>query len=201
MRSLSEAARTSRDGAVATGGERADRAAIRRICAGDADGVAELYARHARAAMAVARRMIADGAAEDVVQEAFVMLWRHAHRYDPGRGTVRSWLLGIVRYRALDVLRGDVSRRRALIPVLVEDARSADPPDLCLERRDIARDVRSAIASLPETQAHPIALAFYGGLTQAEIAAQLSVPLGTVKSRMRLGLGKLAAGMADRRAH
>lgn len=181
--------------------DRADRAAIQRVRKGDPHGLRELYERHGRAAFALARRMTgADATAEEVVQDGFLAVWRHAGRYDAQRGTVRSWLLGIMRYRALDVLRGDHSRVLAAAPSMAfDDAVHVPAPDLELERRDREREVRRAIAALPRAQAHPIALAFYGGLTQAEIADELRVPLGTIKSRIRMGLGKLAVGMADER--
>jgi RNA polymerase sigma-70 factor (ECF subfamily) len=195
-RHLAEAPRTAGETE-----ERADRAALQRVCDGDPHGLTDLYDRHAPAAFALAQRMTgAEATAEEVVQDGFVAVWRHAAKYDAQRGSVRTWLLGIVRYRALDVLRGDRSRRRVLTPGLCfDDVVHVPAPDLALERRDMEREVRRAIAALPRTQAHPIALAFYGGLTQAEIADELRVPLGTIKSRIRMGLGKLAVGMADER--
>jgi RNA polymerase sigma-70 factor (ECF subfamily) len=187
---------------AAEGRERADRAALERVRRGDPHGLTELYDRHARAALVLARRMTgADATAEEVVQDGFLAVWRHAAKYDAARGSVRSWLLGIVRYRALDALRGDRTRLGAVAPgPSFDDALHVPAPDLALERRDTEREVRRAIAALPRAQAHPIALAFYGGLTQAEIADHLRVPLGTIKSRIRMGLGKLAVGMADERA-
>jgi RNA polymerase sigma-70 factor (ECF subfamily) len=181
--------------------ERADRAALQRVRRGDAHGLTELYDRHARAAFALAQRMTgAEATAEEVVQDGFLAVWRHAAKYDPQRGSVRTWLLGIVRYRALDVLRGDRSHRRIVAPGLsFDDVLHVPAPDPVLERRDTEREVRRAVAALPRAQAHPIALAYYGGLTQAEIADELRVPLGTIKSRIRMGLGKLAVGMADQR--
>jgi RNA polymerase sigma-70 factor, ECF subfamily len=178
---------------------RADRAALARVRRGDTNGLSELYDRHARAAFALAHRLTgAEATAEEIAQDAFLAVWRHAAKYDPGRGTVRSWLLGIVRNRALDVLRGDQSRRRAFAPGLpFDDVVHVLASDLPHERRDTEREVRRAIAALPRAQAHPIALAYYGGLTQAEIADELRVPLGTIKSRIRMGLVKLAAGMDD----
>jgi RNA polymerase sigma-70 factor (ECF subfamily) len=180
--------------------EAADRAAVRRVRDGDAQAVAELYDRHAQAASTLARQLLrTDAAADDVVQEAFVSLWRHAGRYDPERGSVRTWLLGIVRYRALDVHRRDASQQRTLARELADAAVRAERPEVLLQRQDRARDMRRAVAALPQPQAEAIALAFYGGMTQVEIADALSVPLGTIKSRVRLGLRKLAAGMAHQR--
>jgi RNA polymerase sigma-70 factor, ECF subfamily len=182
-------------------GDEADRAAVERVGDGEAQAVAELYDRHSRPALALARQILGtEAAAEDVVQEAFVSVWRHASRYDPARGSVRSWLLGIVRYRALDALRRDASAQRIMDRELSERLIAAEPADVLLQHRARALEVREAVAALPEPQAQVIALAFYGGLTQAEIADELSVPLGTIKSRVRLALRKLAAGMAPQRA-
>ncbi|MEA2245961.1 MAG: hypothetical protein QOH46_490 [Solirubrobacteraceae bacterium] len=178
----------------------ADRSALERVRDGDAHAVAELHDRHARPALILARQILGtEAAAEDVVQEAFVSLWRHAARYDAERGSVRTWLLGIVRYRALDARRRDASHQRTVARELAETMAEAERPDVLLQHRDRAREVRRAVAALPQPQAQVIALAFYGGLTQAEIAAELRVPLGTIKSRVRLGLRKLAAGMAHQR--
>jgi RNA polymerase sigma-70 factor (ECF subfamily) len=137
--------------------------------------------------------MLADApAAEDVVQDAFVAIWRHAAAFDPRRGNVRPWLLTTVRNRCLDILRGP----RPTIGLDPDDAdsRSVTAPDdvwFSVWQDVQAQDVRRALDHLPEEQRTTIQLAFFGGLTHTQIAAQMRVPLGTVKGRMRLALGKL----------
>jgi RNA polymerase sigma-70 factor (ECF subfamily) len=164
-----------------------DAALMRRVAAGDPVAFAAVYDRHAPAAFALARTMLAPAAAEEVVQECFLGLWRTA-AYRAERGSLRAFLLTIVRNRAIDVLRAD--GRRAAAPD--EDER-ADVVSIeeAVERRESARVLRSALAVLPEPQRQAIALAYLGGLTQLEIAGRLGVPVGTVKGRIRLGLRRL----------
>ena len=172
----------------------------------DKDAVAfELYFdRHAGAAFSLAYRIVGDRAlAEDVTQEAFLSIWRNRTRYDPTRGAVRAWTLGIVRHRAIDALR-----RRAVSPApgyqdeleaLLQQP-AVERTDAEVIRRESARELRGALRALPSEQAQVIELAYYGGFTQTEIAEMLTVPLGTVKGRMRLGLekirGEIARGLA-----
>jgi RNA polymerase sigma-70 factor (ECF subfamily) len=151
-----------------------------------------LYERHAPAAMGLAMRMLPDReAAEDVVQEAFVALWRHARSYAPARGSVRTWLLGIVHHRAIDRLRG-----RRPTEALPEEVR-ADPAETDVWSQAAQRldreEIRRALAALPAEQREAIELAYFSGFTQAQIASALGVPLGTVKGRLRLGLARLRA--------
>ncbi|MCA1671032.1 MAG: sigma-70 family RNA polymerase sigma factor [Actinobacteria bacterium] len=159
-----------------------------------------LYRRHGAAAFALARRMLGSQArAEDAVQEAFISLWRTARRYDSARGSVRSWLLGIVRNRSIDVLRGlDVHQRRR-IEMENFEGRVAAPHETEADvvRREQARRVQSALATLPRDQRRVLELAYFGGWTQTEIAEHLELPLGTVKSRTRLGLKKLRCGLDE----
>jgi len=138
-----------------------------------------------------------------VTQEAFVSIWRSGARYDAARGSVRSWTLGIVRNRAIDLLRSRSGRAPKLDfdDEMALEARPAEErtDDEAL-RRETARELRGALGELPGEQSKVIELAYFGGFSQAEIAEMLSVPLGTVKGRMRLGLekirGQLAEGMA-----
>lgn len=149
-----------------------------------------LYERYRIATYSVARRITGDAAlAEDVVQEAFLSAWRHASRYDPARGSVRTWLMALVHHRAIDALR----RRRPTTDLPESDARSTQQlhsPDVWVEvSADLdAEAVRRAIGVLSDGQRVAIELAYFAGLTQAEIARRTGTPLGTVKSRMRLGL-------------
>jgi RNA polymerase sigma-70 factor, ECF subfamily len=169
----------------------------------NAEAFEVFYDRHSGIAYSLAYRIVGErGAAEDVVQEAFVSIWRSGARYDVGRGSVRSWTLGIVRNRAIDALRS-ASRRRPQLTVessVLEQHASGDLTDAEALRRETADELRSALDGLPGEQSKVIELAYFGGFSQSEIAAMLSLPLGTVKGRMRLGLekirGELAGGLA-----
>jgi RNA polymerase sigma-70 factor (ECF subfamily) len=168
-----------------------DLAAITRLAGGELEALEGLYGRYGTMAYSIAVRITGDpSAAEDVIQEAFLGAWRNAGRYEPGRGSVRTWLLAIVHHRAIDSLR----RRRATVE-LPDDEAGASPAALTLPDiwADVAetldRDaIRRALDAIPVRQREAIELAYFAGLTQVEIAARLDLPLGTVKSRMRLGL-------------
>jgi RNA polymerase sigma factor (sigma-70 family) len=173
-----------------TEADEADRAVLDRISAGRLDALEELYDRYRTMAYSIALRITGDTtAAEDVVQDAFLGAWRNAARYERGRGSVKTWLLSIVHHRAVDAVR----RRRPTVEL--PDREDAPPagltlPDLWPEvAAGLDRDaVRSALGALSDVQREAIELAYFGGLTQQEIAARTDTPLGTVKSRMRLGL-------------
>jgi RNA polymerase sigma-70 factor (ECF subfamily) len=181
---------------AADGSDRAagDRAALERIARGDPDGLAALYDRYARPIFSLAFRMLQDqGEAEDIVQDVFSQAWRQAADYDASRGAVAAWLIMLARSRAIDRMRArrarpdHVSDQRPMA-ALVDPALS---PDLqLLSAEQIAR-VRAALDSLPALQRAAIELAFYEGLTHAEIAVRLEQPLGTIKTRIRLALIKL----------
>ncbi len=167
----------------------------------DADAFAVLYDRHGGAAYSLAHRVVGDRAiAEDVTQEAFISVWRSGARFDPSRGSVRSWTLGIVRNRAIDALR----RASSPAPKLdfddegVLEAQESDRlTDSEAIRRETARRVRGALRELPSEQSEVIGLAYFGGFTHSEIASMLGMPLGTVKGRMRLGLEKIRTNLAE----
>ena len=166
---------------------------------GDHDALAELYDRHARPIYSLALRILQDPSdAEDVVQEVFSQAWQQAGRYDPSRGAVAAWLLTVGRSRAIDRLRARRARpenlmdERAVLNV-VDLGQTQDQQILSAEQ--IAR-VRAALDELPVLQRVAIELAYYEGLTHAEIAARLEQPLGTVKTRIRLALLKLRDGLA-----
>jgi RNA polymerase sigma-70 factor (ECF subfamily) len=153
-----------------------------------------LYDRHSSAAYSLAYRMTGtSGLAQDVVQEAFLSLWRSHTRYDHTRGSVRTWLLGIVHNRAIDALRRhSVHASRRASDEGVEDCLDApERTEVEVARRDEAREVRSALQALPEDQSRVIELAYFGGFTHSEIATMLDAPIGTIKGRMRLGLEKM----------
>lgn len=162
---------------------------------GDPRAFAFLYERHARAAAALATQMCARRViAEEVVQEAFLSFWRSRQHFDRSRGSVRTWVLGIVRNRAIDVLRQGAAQRvvdesdRGLEDLL--EARELTDGEV--GRRERTRELLVALDGLPPEQSRVITLAYYGGYTHTEIATMLDTPIGTVKGRMRLGLRKMA---------
>jgi RNA polymerase sigma-70 factor (ECF subfamily) len=166
---------------------------------GDPGAFEVVYERHATAAYSLAYRMTGSRPqAEDVVQEAFLAVWRAGARYDAGRGSVRTWLLGIVHHRAVDALRrtGAHDRRRVDDEGLEERLPASEHTDVEAARREEAREVRAALATLPGEQRRVVALAYFAGFSHGEIAAILGQPLGTVKGRMRLGLSKLRGALA-----
>ena len=153
-----------------------------------------VYDRHSGAAFSLAYRMVGRGnVAEDVVQEAFLSIWRSGARYERARGSVRTWVLGIVHHRAIDQLRRSSvhSKRRASDEGIEDRIESGERTDVEVARRDEAQAIRTAMESLPPEQSHVIELAYFGGFTHTEIADILETPVGTVKGRMRLGLEKL----------
>jgi RNA polymerase sigma-70 factor (ECF subfamily) len=161
---------------------------------GDPDAFEVLYDRHSAAAFSLAHRMVASrAAAEDVVQEALLSIWRSRARYQRERGSVRTWVLGVVHHRAIDALRRNLvhDRRRASAEGIEEREPAPELTDVEAFRRDEARTVRAVLEDLPGDQLRVIELAYFGGFTHNEIAEMLDFPLGTVKSRMRLGLEKM----------
>jgi RNA polymerase sigma-70 factor, ECF subfamily len=159
-----------------------------------------LYDRHGAAAFSLAYRMVGDRvAAEDISQEAFLSIWRSRMRYDSARGSVRTWVLGIVHNRAIDALRRGASyeRRREQLDVVEERHESPERTDVEAARREEARSVRSALDTLPAEQRRTIELAYFAGFSHSQIAELLDEPIGTIKGRMRLGLAKLRDQLAD----
>jgi RNA polymerase sigma-70 factor (ECF subfamily) len=178
----------------------ADEELMALVRGGDAAAFEVVYDRHADRAFSLAYRMLgARGPAEDVVQEGFLALWRSGQRYRPERGSVRSWLLGIVHHRAVDALRRHMvhQRRRVGDETAAESQPADELTDVEVARRDEARGVRAALDGLPAEQSRVIELSYYGGFTQAEIADMLEMPLGTVKGRMRLGLEKMRRELVE----
>jgi RNA polymerase sigma-70 factor (ECF subfamily) len=160
-----------------------------------------LYDRHGGVAYSLAYRMVGErAAAEEVTQEAFISIWRSGDRYDRARGSVRSWLLGVVRNRAIDSLRS----RAGKAPKLDFDDEAILAQRPAQERteeeaiaHETASELRGALGALPGNQSQVIELAYFGGFSQSEISRMLGVPLGTVKGRMRLGLEKIRSEMAE----
>ena len=166
---------------------------------GEATAIGRLYDRYGRLAYGLALRVLNDRtAAEDVVQEAFLGVWRNAESFDTSRGTVRNWLLSIVHNRAIDRIRGTARIRQEARLEAIE--RTAEVPDawealsLELERKQI----QEAFAQLPDAQRRTLELAYFGGCTHVEIARRMDVPLGTVKGRMRMGLEKMRSFLQAR---
>jgi RNA polymerase sigma-70 factor, ECF subfamily len=159
------------------------------------------YDRHAGAAYSLAYRIVGERqAAEDVTQEALLSIWRSGARFDRARGSVRAWTLGIVRNRAIDLLRRDAGRAPKLAfdpEQQLERSAAEELTDAEALRRETAREVRSALAGLPEDQSKVIQLAYFGGFTHSEIAGMLNEPLGTIKGRMRLGMEKVRVVLAE----
>ncbi len=167
-----------------------DQAALARIADGELAALEDLYERYKTMAYSIAYRITNDPTlAEDVVQDAFLGAWRNATRYVEGRGSVKTWLLSIVHHRAIDAVR----RRRPTTELPDRE----DVPPAALQLPDVWAEVsarldvdtvRDALAVLSDVQREAIELAYFGGLTQVEVAERTATPLGTVKSRMRLGL-------------
>ena len=162
------------------------------------DALAEAYRRHAGAVYSLARRVLADLAgAEEVVQEVFLRLWTNPDKFDPERGSLRSYLLAQAHGRAVDLLRSEGSRRRR------EDrqARQTAEAGYDLEREvwdlAVAARVKDAVAVLPEEERRAISLAYFGGHTYREVAVLLDQPEGTVKSRIRAGLRRMRSALSD----
>lgn len=159
----------------------------------DPQAFATLYDRHSRAAFSLAYRMMGEHhAAEDLVQESFLKLWRAARSYRPERASVRTWLLSIVHNRAIDQLRSRASRRRTQEKVEAVAPRFEPSEAFAQSLANSQREqVREAMRSLPQEQLKILELAYFSGYSHVEIAELLDVPLGTVKGRMRLGLKKI----------
>jgi RNA polymerase sigma-70 factor (ECF subfamily) len=170
-----------------------DSTLLDRIKASDAAAFEMLYDRHSRSAYGLAYRILVNPeAAEDVVQDAFLTVWRQPASYGAERGTVRSWLLAIVHHRAIDLVR-----RRTHREDRQQNLDDALPLPDTVDTMEQARQnvegeqVRQAISQLPPDQQRSVMLAYFGGYTHDEIARQLGVPLGTVKGRLRIGLQKM----------
>jgi RNA polymerase sigma-70 factor (ECF subfamily) len=162
------------------------------------DAMAEIFRRHAGAVFALARRVLGDPSrAEEIVQEVFVRLWNQPERFDPERGSLRSFLLAQTHGRAVDVLRSDGARKQRE----ERDARAAAESGYDLEHEvwdlAVAERVRDAVSGLPEDERRAIELAYFGGRTYKEVATELGAPEGTVKSRIRSGLKRMRSLLAD----
>jgi RNA polymerase sigma-70 factor, ECF subfamily len=181
----------------------ADEDVMQLVRRGDARAFEVIYERHSGAAFSLAYRMMGSrSGAEDVTQDAFLSMWRSGARYDRARGSVRTWVLGIVHHRAIDALRrgGVHDRRQETIEGAEERFEAPERTEVEVARRDEAAGVRRALDALPEDQRRTIELAYFGGFSHTEIAELLGEPVGTVKGRMRLGLDKLRRRLGEGQA-
>lgn len=170
-----------------------------RIRGGDREALGELYDRHAGQALAVAFRIVGDrSTAEDIVHDAFVVVWQRIDQFDSDRGTLRAWLLTIVRNRAIDGIRG--TRPTMTVGDADQQSLLRTAPNPTWEQasaRMSAIEIRGMLETLPAEQREAIELAYFGGRTYREIARITGVPEGTASGRLRLGLAKLRSGLQD----
>lgn len=180
---------------------RTDTEIAERLRARDVDGLAAAYDAYGAVAFSVALRVVGDRQkAEDVTQDAFLKLWNNASAFQPSRGSLRTWLLTIVRNRAIDALRGRGAHERAELPLFETQPsqHASDDPWRAVADEFEAEAVREALGRLPVEQRQVIELAYYAGYTQGEIAEMTRVPIGTVKGRARLALEKLHSYLAGK---
>jgi RNA polymerase sigma factor (sigma-70 family) len=166
----------------------------------DADALEVLYERYGKVAYSLARRILTDEVlAQDVVQEVFLSLWRNASRFDAARGTVATYLLSMTHHRAVDVVRREENLRRRRTSDEVLEFQPDPNPGVEAEAEAAERrsEVRAALAQLPPAQREALALAYFGGYTQREVATLVGVPLGTVKTRMAAGMRKLEQALRE----
>jgi RNA polymerase sigma-70 factor (ECF subfamily) len=178
----------------------ADEELMELVDAGDTRAFEVIFDRHSGAGYSLALRMCGRRAlAEDIVQEAFLSLWRSGSGYDRARGSVRSWVLSAVHNRAVDALRrtGAKAGRDVSDEGIAERLPAREATDAEVERRDESRRVRSVLDELPPDQRRVIELAYFGGLSHSQIAEMLELPPGTVKGRMRLGLTKMRSALGE----
>jgi RNA polymerase sigma-70 factor (ECF subfamily) len=174
--------------------ELTDEGLVDLVASRDVRALETLYGRHARAVYSLSLRMLREpAAAEEIVQECFLKLWRQPYLYQPGRGKLLSWLLGVTHHRAVDQLRRRKVEQRYSLNGQVEPASTRDDPEQHVWGRLQMEALSQALASLPPSQGITLELAYLAGMTQAEIAAHLGQPLGTIKTRMRLAMQKLRA--------
>jgi len=184
---------SSRENKFEAVASQSDGALVQRMTAGDDRALGELYDRHGSTLYALAVAIAQERAdAEEIVADALGQAWRTAAQFDPGRGSVGAWLATITRTRALDLVRARGRRARALVRAAGESSDGLAAPIAAAGEAP-----GRSLAELPEPQRRVIELAYFGGLTQTEIAAELQEPLGTVKTRMRAGMEKLRGSLAQ----
>ncbi len=177
--------------------EASDEELVRSIADRDEAALAALYTRYRPLAFALAVRVVGDGGrAEDVVQDAFLSIWRKAATYAPSRGSAKTWLSSIVRNRAIDIVRATRERAVQDDEELLLGLRDPEPPVFDQVAAALDGEVtRRVLHQLPSEQREAISLAYFGGLSHSEIASRTGLPLGTVKSRVRLGIQRMRESM------
>jgi RNA polymerase sigma-70 factor (ECF subfamily) len=179
-----------------------DEELVERVAAGDLAAFSTLYDRHAQRLYAWSAHVLGPAQAEDATQEIFLRLWQHAGQFDPGRGTFASWFTAIARHHIVRQISRQGSQHRVSAAIEIAEilavVRCPDPgPDEILGQREDAAALAEALQLLPEEQRLVLILAYFAGLSQSQIASQLSLPLGTVKKRTRLGMGKLRMALGS----
>jgi RNA polymerase sigma factor (sigma-70 family) len=177
-----------------------DEELVRRVRAGDEDAFRGLFGRYASAAKSLATRVVRQqNLAEEIVQEAFMAVWRHPESYDERRGSFRSWLMGLVHHRAVDLVRREEAHRRraesSVAEVREELADHAEDVVEAIGRPQERRAVRDAMDELPAEQREVLELMYFEGMSQTQIADKTALPLGTVKSRTLLGMRRMRASL------
>ncbi len=161
--------------------------------------LAEAYRRHGGAVHSLSRRIIrSDPSAEEITQEVFLDLWQHPEKFDAQRGTLRSFLLARTHGKSVDFIRAETSRRRREDRTTRETATAGYDLEHQVWDMAVAEQVKDALVALPDELRQPIQLAYFGGHTYREVAEMLGAPEGTVKSRIRVGLGRLRVNLAER---
>jgi RNA polymerase sigma factor (sigma-70 family) len=181
--------------------EARDRDLVARVRLRDEDAFRGLFQRYAPTAKALAQRVVRQShLAEEIVQEAFLAVWRDPTAYDEARGSVKSWLMGMVHHRAVDLVRREESQRRRAEASIAEAAEvNVDHADEVVDRLGLPeerRAVRSALDELPGEQRQVLEMMYFDGLSQSQIAERTGIPLGTVKSRTLLGMRRLRTALA-----
>jgi len=178
-----------------------DRLLVQRLIEREEDALREVMSAYGGLVFAMAKRVVADPTmAEEVAQDTFLALWRRPASYNAERGSLQTFLLGVTRNKAIDLVRHEESLKRTKDALLTEagaasEGRSANEPTLGMEERD---ELRSALSTLSEVQREAVTLAYFGGRTYREVAEELEIPEGTAKTRLRDGLAKLRSELTNR---